>query len=69
MLDEIAQETLARATQAEQDLIGELEGKGMTFITEEDGLDIAAFRESVMKQVNADFPSWPPYMERIAAIE
>lgn len=69
VLDEIAQETLANATQAEKDLIGELEGKGLTFITEEDGLDIEAFRESVLAQVNADFPTWGPYMERIAAVE
>ncbi|WP_366555415.1 TRAP transporter substrate-binding protein [Aquibaculum sediminis] len=68
-LDEMAQETLAQATQAEQDLIAELEGKGMTFITEEDGLDIEAFREGVNAQVNEDFPTWGPYMERIRAIE
>lgn len=69
VLDEMAQETLAQATQAEQDLIAELEGKGMTFITEEDGLDIDAFREGVVAQVNEDFPTWGPYMERIRAIE
>lgn len=68
-LDEMAQETLAAATQAEEDLIGELEGKGMTFITEEDGLDLEAFRESVTAKVNEDFPTWGPYMERIAAIQ
>ncbi|MDF2096466.1 TRAP transporter substrate-binding protein [Aquibaculum arenosum] len=68
-LDEMAQETLADANQAQQDLIVELEGKGMTFITEEDGLDIEAFREGVVAQVNEDFPTWGPYMERIRAIK
>ncbi len=68
-LDELAYETLAQAQAAEEELIGELEGKGMTFITEADGLDIEAFREGVLAQVNADFPTWGPYIERIAAIQ
>ena len=50
-------------------MIEELTGKGMTFITEEDGLQVGAFRDSVIAQVNADFPDWGPLMERIAAVE
>jgi len=68
-LDDLAQETLESAMQAEQELIGELEGKGMTFITAEDGLEIEAFRESVGAQVERDYPTWKPYMERIGAIQ
>lgn len=69
VLDELSNETLQMATEAEQTLIGELEGKGMTFITAEDGLDMDAFRESVGAAINADFPSWKPYTDRISAID
>ena len=69
VLDELAQETLDRASEAEQTLIGELEGKGMTFVTAADGLDIDAFRAGVEEEVNRDFPTWPAYMERIRAIQ
>ncbi|KUF11837.1 TRAP transporter substrate-binding protein [Pseudoponticoccus marisrubri] len=68
-LDELAYETLATAQQAEQDLVGTLTEKGMTFITGDDGLELDAFREGVVAQVNEDFPSWAPYIEQIAAIE
>lgn len=68
VLEELAQETLAQAKEAEENLIGELESKGMTFITAEDGLDIDAFRESVVEEVNRDFPEWKPYMDQIRAI-
>ncbi|MFP4463503.1 MAG: TRAP transporter substrate-binding protein, partial [Guyparkeria sp.] len=68
-LDDLADETLDQAQAAEQKLIGELEGKGMTFISAEDGLKIDVFRAAVLEQVNADFPSWAPYIDRIAAIQ
>jgi tripartite ATP-independent transporter DctP family solute receptor len=68
-LDELAQETLAMAEASQSELIATLEGHGMTFITEADGLDIEAFRAGVLAQVNQDFPTWPPYMERIGAIQ
>lgn len=56
----------ARADEAR--LVSELQGRGMTFITTENGLDQAAFRSSVLAQVNRDFPSWAPIIERIGAI-
>ena len=68
-LDGLAWETLEQAQQAETDLIAELEGKGMTFITEEDGLKLDEFRSGVQAQVNEDFPTWRPYMDRISAIQ
>jgi len=68
-LDALADETLAMAQEAEEQLITELEGKGMTFVTTEDGLQLDAFKESVAAQVNQDFPTWKPYMDRIAAIQ
>ena len=57
------------AQQAEEELIAELEGKGMTFVTTEDGLQLDVFKDSVTAQVNQDFPTWKPYMDRIAAVE
>jgi TRAP-type C4-dicarboxylate transport system substrate-binding protein len=68
-LDDLAQETLQMAQDSEAELISTLEGHGMTFITEEDGLKIDEFRAGVEAQVSQDFPTWPPYMERIRAIE
>jgi tripartite ATP-independent transporter DctP family solute receptor len=56
----------ARADEAR--LVAELQGRGMTFITAENGLDQAAFRTAVLAQVNKDFPSWAPLIERIGAI-
>ena len=68
-LEQIAQETLQRATKAEADLIGELQKKGMTFVTEKDGLKIGEFRERVSAEVAKDFPAWKAYMDRIAAVK
>jgi tripartite ATP-independent transporter DctP family solute receptor len=56
----------ARADEAR--LVNELQGRGMTFITAETGLDQAAFRTAVLAQVNRDFPTWAPLIERIGAI-
>ena len=69
VLDTLADETLAQATQDEEELVAELTDKGMTFITEADGLKIDAFREGVEAQVAKDFPAWTEPMERIRAIE
>lgn len=69
IFETLAQETLQQANKAEQDLIGELKKKGMTFVTEQDGLKLAEFRERVIAEVNKDFPSWKPYIERIAAVK
>jgi tripartite ATP-independent transporter DctP family solute receptor len=68
-LDDLAQETLAMAEASEQELIATLEGHGMTFITEADGLEIETFKAAVTEQVDKDFPSWPDYMDRIGAID
>ncbi|KAA2211552.1 TRAP transporter substrate-binding protein [Teichococcus oryzae] len=66
---EVGEETLRLGLDAEVRLIDELKQKGMTFITEKDGLKVDEFRKSVAAQVNTDFPSWKPLMERIAAIQ
>lgn len=68
-LDDLAQESLRQAQKAEHDLIDELKKKGMTFITEKDGLKVTEFREKVNAEINKDFPSWKAYMDRIAAVK
>src|SRR3954452_2962644 len=47
----------------------ELEGKGMVFVEETDGLDLPGFRKSVLAQVNKDFPEWGKYIEQIRAVK
>ena len=47
----------------------DLQAKGMTFVEKKDGLDIDAFRKSVLEQVGKDFPEWPPYIEQIRAVK
>src|SRR3982751_4613572 len=47
----------------------DLEAKGMVFVEEKDGLDVNAFRTSVLAQVNKDFPDWTGYIEQIRAVK
>jgi tripartite ATP-independent transporter DctP family solute receptor len=66
---EVGEETLKLGLEAETKLIDELKKKGMTFITEKDGLKVDEFRKSVSAQVNTDFPTWAPIIARIAAVK
>lgn len=66
---EIGEETLKLGNEAETKLIDELKKKGMKFITEADGLKVEDFRKAVGAQVRTDFPTWGPYIERIAAVK
>ena len=68
-LETIAQDTLKQAQKAEQELIDELKKKGMTFVTEKDGLKVAEFREKVSAEIAKDFPAWKAYIDRIAAMK
>ena len=47
----------------------ELEGKGMVFVEQKDGLDVEGFRKAVLAQVNKDFPEWGKYIEQIRAVK
>jgi tripartite ATP-independent transporter DctP family solute receptor len=69
VLDDKAKESLQWATESEDQLIAELKGRGMTFITEADGLDLAAFRKGVSAQISTDFPTFAPLIEQIEAIK
>lgn len=66
---EVGAETLKMGLESEVKLIAELKKKGMTFITEKEGLKIDEFRSSVNAQVKADFPTWGPYIERIRMVK
>lgn len=66
---EVGEETLKLGLESEVKLIDELKKKGMTFITEKDGLKVDEFRKSVGAQVNADFPTWGPITQRISAVK
>jgi tripartite ATP-independent transporter DctP family solute receptor len=68
-LEGIAQDTLKQAQKAELELIDELKKKGMTFVTEKDGLKVAEFREKVAAEIAKDFPTWKAYMDRIVAVK
>lgn len=69
VLDAEAEKSLAMATESEAELVEELKGRGMTVVTEADGLDLDAFREKVSAQVNQDFPDFAALIEQIAAVE
>jgi tripartite ATP-independent transporter DctP family solute receptor len=69
VLDDEAQKSLQLAIDSEAALVEELKGNGMTIVTEADGLDLEAFRSSVLAQIKSDFPEYQPYIEQIAAVE
>ncbi len=69
VLDDEAQKSLQMATDSEAALVEELKGNGMTIVTEADGLDLEAFRTSVLAQIKSDFPEYQPYIEQIAAVQ
>lgn len=65
---EVGAQTLKLGLESEVKLIDELKKKGMTFITDKEGLKIDEFRSGVVAQVKTDFPSWGPYLERIGKV-
>jgi tripartite ATP-independent transporter DctP family solute receptor len=69
VLDDEAKRSLQMAQDSEAELVAELKKRGMTIITEADGLDVAAFREKVSAQIAQDFPNFTPLIEQIAAVK
>lgn len=61
--------SLKFALETEQDYIKKFKEKGVTIIGKEDGLDVEAFREAVLKQVKEDYPNWDAYVEEIQKID
>lgn len=69
VLDEKAKQSLSWAQGSEAALIEKLQEAGMTVITENDGLDLEAFRKPVLAQIAKDFPNFAPYIEQISQIK
>ena len=69
VLDDEAKKSLQMAQEGEAKLVEELKGRGMTIITEADGLDRTAFREKVGAQIARDFPNFTPLIEQIQAVK
>ena len=69
VLDDEAHKSLEMAMEGEAELVEDLKGRGMTFVTEADGLDLAAFRDKVNAQIAQDFPNFTTLIEQIAAVE
>lgn len=69
VLDEEADKSLQMATESEAKLAEDLKGRGMTVITEADGLDVAAFREKVSAQIKQDFPNFEQLLGQIEAVK
>jgi TRAP-type C4-dicarboxylate transport system substrate-binding protein len=68
-LAEKANESLAWAEAADAELVQVLKQRGMTVITEADGLDNAAFRTAVQAQIRRDYPNWTSLIERIGQVQ
>ena len=69
VLDDEAEKSLQMATESEAELVEDLKGRGMTVITEADGLDVAAFREKVSAQIKQDFPNFEELISQIEAVK
>lgn len=69
VLNEEADKSLQMATESEAKLVEDLKGRGMTVITEADGLDVAAFREKVSAQIKQDFPKFEQLLGQIEAVK
>jgi hypothetical protein len=66
---EVGQKTLQLDKDTFDKYRKDLEGKGMTFVTEKEGLDVDAFRKAVLAQINKDFPEWSTYITQIQAVK
>ncbi|HVE48185.1 MAG TPA: TRAP transporter substrate-binding protein [Casimicrobiaceae bacterium] len=68
-LAEVGAKTLEWDRDTAKKYRADLEAKGMIFIEEKDGLDVAAFQKAVLGQVNKDFPEWTGYIQQIQAVK
>lgn len=68
-MQEMGQRSLQWYRDSEAKEIAFLKEKGATIIDTSNGLKLDEFRSSVLKQVNADYPHWKVYLERISAIK
>lgn len=67
--DEMGQRSLKWYRDSEAEEIAFLKSKGATIIDTSNGLKLDQFRESVLKQVKADYPHWQDYLAKLDAIK
>jgi tripartite ATP-independent transporter DctP family solute receptor len=66
---EVGQKTLDWDRQTFDRYRKDLEAKGMTFISDKEGLQLDAFRQAVTTQVIKDFPEWTQLIQQIQAVK
>ena len=66
---EVGQKTLGWDKDTAEKYRKDLEGKGMIFVTEKDGLNLDAFRKAVLAQIGKDFPEWGSLIQQIQAVK
>lgn len=67
-LEEMAAKTLRWTNEAEAPVRKAMEGYGVKFIEEKDGLRNDLFKAAVNAQIAKDFPTWTPYIAEIQAM-
>ncbi len=68
-MTDMANRSLQWARESKEEMKEILTAEGITFIEEKDGLDLDAFRTSVLEQINKDFPEWRELIKEIQSIE
>lgn len=68
-MDETAKWSIAEIDKRDKELLKKLEDKGMTIISEDDGLDVEAFRSKVIAHAREKFPEWNDYIGKLIEIE
>ncbi|MBM3363582.1 MAG: TRAP transporter substrate-binding protein [Betaproteobacteria bacterium] len=66
---EVGQKTLDWDRQTFDRYRKDLEAKGMTFVSDREGLNLEAFRQAVTAQVIKDFPEWTQLIQQIQAVK
>lgn len=66
---EVGQKTLQWDIETFDRYRKDLEAKGMTFVSDKEGLDLGAFRKAVNDQVVKDFPEWGPLIQQIQFVK
>lgn len=73
IIEDAMAEVGQRSLQWDKDSVAQyrkdLEGKGIVFVEEKDGLNIPAFRKAVLAQIGKDFPEWTSVIEKIQAVK
>ncbi|MFY7916118.1 MAG: TRAP transporter substrate-binding protein [Rubrivivax sp.] len=65
---EVGQKTLDWDRQTFERYRKDLEAKGMTFVSDKEGLNLEAFRQAVTGQVLKDFPEWTQLIQQIQTV-